>query len=87
MKTVDALGRMNRVEVVDTLSAREIEVMELVAIGLSNKEIAVAMCVSDKTVKQHIVNIYEKLSLTNSAGNLRVLLTLFAIRHGFVVPQ
>jgi DNA-binding NarL/FixJ family response regulator len=87
MKTLNALQRMNDVAVNDSLSERETEVLELVAIGMSNREIAHAMSVSEKTVKQHVVNIYQKTNLSrDDGGNPRVLLALYAIRAGLVAP-
>ena len=49
----------------EALSAREVEVMQLVARGLSNQEIAEALVVSVGTVKTHINNIFGKLSVRN----------------------
>ncbi|HEY7067091.1 MAG TPA: response regulator transcription factor [Chloroflexota bacterium] len=43
------------------LTPREIEVLELVRGGLSNREIAQRLCIEEKTVKNHINNIYSKL--------------------------
>ena len=50
---------------VEALSAREVEVMQLIARGLSNQEIAEALVVSVGTVKTHINNIFGKLSVRN----------------------
>lgn len=47
------------------LTPREVEVLELVREGLSNREIANRLCVEEKTVKNHINNIYSKLQLRN----------------------
>jgi ATP/maltotriose-dependent transcriptional regulator MalT len=47
----------------ETLSAREIEVLELVAKGNSNKEVGKALHISTATVKTHLVHIYNKLSV------------------------
>jgi LuxR family maltose regulon positive regulatory protein len=47
------------------LSAREIEILDHVARGLSNKEIAKAIRVAPETVKWHLKNIYEKLNVTS----------------------
>jgi DNA-binding NarL/FixJ family response regulator len=46
-----------------TLSSREFEILELVARGLSNKQIAAQLCVSAHTVKNHVHNILEKLNV------------------------
>jgi LuxR family maltose regulon positive regulatory protein len=49
----------------DPLSQREIEILQLIVIGLTNKEIADNICVSLNTVKTHIRNIYGKLCVAN----------------------
>ena len=51
----------------DTLSDREIQVLRLVAEGLSNKEIAVALHISTHTVARHVTNIMRKLDAANRA--------------------
>jgi len=61
------------------LSPREKEVLELVTQGKSNKEIAVALAITENTVKNHLKNILEKLHLEN-----RVQAATFAIREGLV---
>jgi DNA-binding NarL/FixJ family response regulator len=61
------------------LTAREKEVLELVAQGKSNKEIAVALSIAENTAKNHLKNILEKLHLGN-----RVQAATFAIRQGLV---
>jgi DNA-binding NarL/FixJ family response regulator len=48
-----------------TLTAREREIAVLVAAGMSNKEIAARILISVGTVKIHLSNIFQKLSLTN----------------------
>ncbi len=63
------------------LSPRENEVLELVAQGKSNKEIATALAVAENTVKNHLKNILEKLHLEN-----RVQAAAFAIRKGLGKP-
>lgn len=45
------------------LSKREVEVAVLVSKGMSNAEIAVALCISETTVKKHISNIFKKLEI------------------------
>lgn len=47
------------------LSKREVEVAVLVTKRMSNAEIAVALCISETTVKKHISNIFKKLEITN----------------------
>jgi DNA-binding NarL/FixJ family response regulator len=62
-----------------TLSDREIEVVRLVAEGLSNKEISSRLKLSDKTVKNHISHILAKMNLT-----ARTQVAVHAIRAGLV---
>jgi DNA-binding NarL/FixJ family response regulator len=64
------------------LTAREKEVLELVAQGKSNKEIAAALCIAENTAKNHLKNILEKLHLVN-----RVQAATFAIRQGLVAKH
>ncbi|NLN63865.1 MAG: response regulator transcription factor [Clostridiaceae bacterium] len=47
------------------LSSRELEVLELIAKGLLNKEIAKTLFISEKTVKNHISNIFKKLKVSD----------------------
>lgn len=61
------------------LSAREIEVIRLVAAGNSNRGIAEALVLSEKTVARHLSNIYAKLDLTSRAAA-----TAYAYDHGLV---
>ena len=49
----------------DMLSRRELQILELFARNLSNKEIAHRLCISSGTVKRHAHNIYGKLDVTN----------------------
>jgi two-component system, NarL family, response regulator DegU len=61
------------------LSEREIEVLERIAAGGSNKEIAEALGISTQTVKNHISSILRKLSL-----NDRTQAVLYALRRGWI---
>lgn len=62
------------------LSDREIEILKLVATGLSNKEIAAQLFISPNTVKVHLRNIFGKINVVS-----RTEATLYAIREGHVV--
>jgi two-component system NarL family response regulator len=64
---------------VDDLTPREMEVLKLIADGLSNKEIAEALVLSEKTVKNHINNIFSKLHVFDRSQAI-----LYAIRRGLV---
>ncbi len=64
---------------VDELTPRELEVLTLIAEGLSNKEIARELTISEKTVKNHINNIFSKLHLYDRSQAM-----LYAIRKGLV---
>lgn len=49
----------------DQLTPREIEVITLVAHGMSNKEMACHLCITVHTIEQHLKHIYRKLELKN----------------------
>jgi NarL family two-component system response regulator LiaR len=61
----------------EPLTERELEVLQLVAQGLSNQEIAERLVIGDATVRTHIGNIFSKLHLAN-----RVQAALYALRKG-----
>jgi len=63
------------------LSERELEVCRLVARGLSNREIAAQLFVSEATVKTHVAHVLSRLGLRD-----RVQVTFFAYEHGIVRP-
>jgi DNA-binding NarL/FixJ family response regulator len=62
-----------------TLSAREIEVLQLIAAGKSNKEIASLLFISEGTVKTHVLSIHEKLGVS---GRTESVVT--AIKRGIL---
>lgn len=55
-----------------SLSAREVELLELLATGLSNQQIARQLFISVATVKTHLVHIYQKLGADNRTAAVRV---------------
>ena len=59
----------------DHLTPRELEVVELMARGLSNKEIASAIGRTDETVKIHLKSVFAKLKVTTRTEAVRVALT------------
>lgn len=59
------------------LSSRELEIARLVAQGLTNRQIAQQLAVSDNTVKNHVANIFSKLHLT-----ARTQIAVYVIRNG-----
>ena len=66
----------------EVLTAREREVLRLIARGRSNKVIARELGVSEKTVKTHVSHILGKLGVT-----ARTQAALFAVRHGLAEPE
>ena len=50
------------------LSSRELEVLELVAAGLTNEAIAERLSLSVRTVERHLSNVYAKLRVSGKAG-------------------
>lgn len=66
-------------EALESLTPREREVFFLASRGLRNSEIAAELYLSEKTIKTHLRNIYNKLSLASKAE-----LRLFAVRMGLV---
>ena len=63
----------------DPLSPREMEILELVIQGMSNREIAYDLGISHQTVKNHMTSILSKLGVTD-----RTQAAVYALRHGWV---
>ena len=61
------------------LTTRELEVLRLIAEGMSNREIAQALTISEKTVKTHVSHILSKLHLAD-----RTQAAIYAYKHGLV---
>jgi DNA-binding NarL/FixJ family response regulator len=66
-------------EAIDELTPREIEVLEQVVKGATNKEIASTLSITENTVKIHLRNILEKLHLQN-----RIQAAVYSVREGLV---
>jgi HD-GYP domain-containing protein (c-di-GMP phosphodiesterase class II) len=65
----------------DALTSREVEVLGLVARGLSNRDIASRLVLSEKTVRNHVERTYAKIGATNRVGA-----SLYALERGLVAP-
>jgi DNA-binding NarL/FixJ family response regulator len=66
----------------ELLTQRELEVLQLAAKGLSNKEIAQRLVISEKTVKNHTANIFSKLQV-----NDRTQAILYGLRKGLITLE
>ena len=66
-------------EFYDGLTGREIEILKLIATGKPNKQIAYSLKISEKTVRNHISHIYEKLEIYDRAQAV-----LYAVRKALV---
>jgi DNA-binding CsgD family transcriptional regulator len=64
------------------LTAREVDVLRLLARGLSNKAIAERLVISPKTVGNHVEHIYTKID-----ASTRAAASLFAVRHGLLPEE
>jgi len=79
LKLVDELNRPPEGKKTDDpLTEREVEVLKLVAKGLSNQDIASKLIVSERTIGTHVSNILTKLHLAN-----RTQAALYALREGY----
>jgi two-component system, NarL family, response regulator LiaR len=72
-------GASNGKEFYDGLTARELEILKLLAAGIANKQIAFRLKISEKTVRNHVSNMYEKLNIAD-----RAQAALYAVRKGLV---
>jgi DNA-binding NarL/FixJ family response regulator len=72
---VEELGLRNRAAAV-ALSPRELEVLELLTRGLSNRAIANALYVSEATIKTHLIHVFEKLGVSDRTAAVTEALKL-----------
>jgi DNA-binding NarL/FixJ family response regulator len=78
-QNVRAIYRENEERIDEPLTARETEVLELLAEGLPNKAIASRLGISDQTVKFHVASIIGKLGASNRTDAVRL-----ALRRGLI---
>ena len=82
-KILDRLAQLSRQEgqpsPSEVLSGREIEVLQLMAGGSANKEIAASLSISESTVKTHVANIFQKLDV-----NHRTEAVTHALQRGII---
>lgn len=68
-----------KISTCEKLTKRELEVLKLITEGMLNKEIAHILCISEKTVKNHISNIFKKIEVSD-----RTQAAVFAIKNNVV---
>jgi len=73
------ISRNNDKYKIDLLTKREIEVLMLVASGMFNKEVAIELNISERTVKNHVSNIFKKIDVAD-----RTQAAVFAIKNDIV---
>ncbi|MDP8907639.1 MAG: LuxR C-terminal-related transcriptional regulator, partial [Chloroflexota bacterium] len=78
--TLRALGARLPEDPVGDLSPREVEVLRLVASGMSNDDIARELVLSVRTVERHVANVYDKIGA--SGRTARAIATAWAHAHG-----
>ena len=71
--------RHTAVDKLNDLTRREIDVLKLLAEGLFNKEIASRLNISERTVKNHVSNIFKKISVSD-----RTQAAVFAIKNNLI---
>ena len=66
----------------DGISERELEVLLMVARGMSNQQIAVSLYLSEATVKRHLANVYPKIGVSSRGEAVRI-----ALSKGWISPR
>ncbi len=74
--------RRPRSELPAGLSDREVEVLRLICLGRSNRQMAASLFIAEKTVGHHVAHIYDKIGRSTRAGA-----ALFAMEHGLFEPD
>ena len=75
-------AKPDKADPLDSLTARELDVLRLLAHGLSNAQIAARLAIGEGTVKTHISSLFSKLSLSD-----RTQAALYAIKRALVKPD
>ena len=76
------MRRNRREQLPAGLSAREVEVLRLICLGRSNRQMAATLFISEKTVGHHVAHIYDKIGRSTRAGA-----ALFAMEHQLFAPD
>jgi DNA-binding NarL/FixJ family response regulator len=76
---VEALSHQAPRSAAGGMSAREVQVLRLVAAGKTNRAIAAELCISERTVERHVSNIFIKLDVSSRAAA-----TAYAYEHQLV---
>jgi DNA-binding NarL/FixJ family response regulator len=79
LSTFEGSGRSGRSELMPPLTDRELEVIRALARGMSDRQIAGALSISEKTVRNHTSNIYRKLHIFD-----RTQAVIYAVREGVI---
>jgi len=79
MRKSSRVELINGESLLEPLTARETEVLQLMAQGMANKQIAVALNISEHTVKFHLSSLYAKLSVSSRTEAVRV-----GLGHGLI---
>jgi DNA-binding NarL/FixJ family response regulator len=73
------INKENSKDIIDSLTKREVDVLRLLAKGGSNRDIAVQLDISERTVKNHILSIFKKINVTD-----RTQAAIFAIKNDLI---
>jgi DNA-binding CsgD family transcriptional regulator len=79
VRVADEFGRATISPPAGSLSGREAQVLRLLATGKTNRDIAEALFISEKTVARHVSNIFDKLGVSNRSGA-----TAWAYQHDLI---